>query len=105
MPDRALVEAVALELEPVEVEIDEQVALEEPRRLVRQPPSAEVGMDREAAEVRDPASAVRQGELHHPRLRPALGLRHLDDEEAELARFGGGGADLLEDGVRVTRPG
>src|SRR2546429_1523503 len=54
---RALVEAVDLELEPVEAEVEEQVALKELRRFIRQPAAAEVGVHRERAEVRNPAAA------------------------------------------------
>ena len=59
--DGALVEAVDLELEAVEAELAEQVALEEPRSLVGEPAAAEVGVDREPAEPRDPAALVRAG--------------------------------------------
>src|SRR5256884_1521678 len=61
---RALVETVDLELETVEAEVEEQVALEELRRFVRQPAAAEVGVHRERAEVRNPAAAVPEPESH-----------------------------------------
>ena len=44
---RALVEAVDLELEAVEAEVEDQVALEEPRRVVGEPAAPEVRVDRE----------------------------------------------------------
>src|ERR671929_803565 len=56
---RPLVEAVDLELEPVVVEVEEQVPVEHLRRLVRQAPPAEVRMQREPIQMRDPAPAVR----------------------------------------------
>ena len=59
--DGALVEGVDLELEPVEAELAEQVALEQPRRLVGEPAAAEVRVDREPAEPRDPVALVRAG--------------------------------------------
>ena len=55
----ALVEAVDLELEPVEAELEDQEALEEARGLVGDPAPAEPRVDREPAETRDPASFVR----------------------------------------------
>ena len=58
MPHRPLVEAVDLELEPVEAELLEEVALEEPGRFVRQLPAAEVGIDCEAAELGDAVRAA-----------------------------------------------
>src|SRR6185436_15931573 len=55
----ALVEAVDLELEPVEAALADQVVLQEPRCLVGEPAAAEVGVDRDAAQVRDAAARVR----------------------------------------------
>jgi hypothetical protein len=49
MANRALVEAVTGELEPVVAELQEQMPLQEARSVVRRMPAAEVGMDREAA--------------------------------------------------------
>src|SRR5438094_4255990 len=51
MPLSALVEAVDLELEPVEPEIDDQVALEQACRLDPDPPAAEPRIDGEPAKV------------------------------------------------------
>src|SRR2546428_2489620 len=53
-----LVEPVHLELEPVVAKIEDQVTLEEACGAVGEAPSAEVRMDGERAEVRDPAAAV-----------------------------------------------
>src|SRR6476619_5752959 len=58
MRDRPLVERVDLQLDPVETEIDEHVALERARRLVPDPPAATAGMDREAPDLRDPMTLV-----------------------------------------------
>ena len=54
-----LVEAVDLELEPVEAELVEEMSLEEPRGLVRDLPAAEVRVDGEATEVGDPVRPPR----------------------------------------------
>src|ERR671925_2098821 len=70
--NRPVVEAVALELEAVEAEIEQQVALEEPGRVVGEPAAAEVAVDRQPAEARNPASPVRERELHHPGARPTV---------------------------------
>src|SRR5439155_1207155 len=63
----ALVEAVDLELEPVEAELEDQVPLEELRRPVGQPPAAKVGMHRERAQVGYPAAPVCDLEAHQAR--------------------------------------
>jgi len=76
---RALVEAVHLQLEPVEAEIVDEVPLEEPRRLVRDPAPAEVRVHGEPAQVRDPAAQVRALEAHRSRAHAV----HLDQEDAE----------------------
>src|ERR671939_1924633 len=68
---RPLVEAVDLELQPVVVEVEEEVPVEHPRRLVGHPPPAEVRMHREPVEMRDPAAAVRHLERHAPGEPPA----------------------------------
>ena len=64
---RALVEAVDLELEAMEPQVGDQMALEESRRLVRDLAAAEVGVHGKTAEVGDPASLVHALELHRPR--------------------------------------
>src|ERR671929_1632750 len=61
---RPLVEAVDLELEPVVVEVEEEVPVEHPRRLVRHPSPTEVGMHGEPVEVGDPAAPIRHLEGH-----------------------------------------
>ena len=100
MPHRALVEAVDLELEAVEVELLHEVALEEARRLVGDVAAAEVRVDREAAEVRDAASPVRALEAH----RAGPFSVDLDDEDAECVRLRLRALDLRAHGVRVLRP-
>ena len=59
MLDRALVEAVDLELEPVVAEVVDEVALEDPGGLVGDPAAAVVGVDGQAAQARDPAAPAR----------------------------------------------
>src|SRR5436853_6959145 len=68
---RALVEAVDLELQPVVVEVEEEVPVEHPRRLVRQAPPAEVRVHREPEKMRDPAAVIRHLEGHAPGEPPA----------------------------------
>src|SRR5665213_2434547 len=60
--DRALVEAVDLQLDPVQVEVDEQMALELAHGLVADPAAAEARMDREPPRLRDPAALVDEAE-------------------------------------------
>src|SRR6266536_1052917 len=91
----SLVEAVDLELEPVVAQLEEEVALEEARRPVREPPATEVGVDRQRAEVRDPAAAVGEVEAHQPRTVPVAAVLDLDHEAAELLRLRLVGLDLL----------
>ena len=59
MADRPLVEAVDLQLEPVVAAFADQVVLEQAGGVVGEPAAAEVGMDRDPADVRDPAPDVR----------------------------------------------
>src|SRR5207302_9407855 len=66
VPKCTLVQAVDLELEPVEPELVEQMKLEQSRRLVGQPAAAEVRVDGKAAQARDPASLVLGGVAHDP---------------------------------------
>src|SRR6266516_1754190 len=65
--ERALVEGVDLELEPVQAEVDEQVPLELPGGVVRDSATAEVRVDGEPAQARDPRPGVRQLEAHRAR--------------------------------------
>ena len=64
MPNGTLVEAVALELQPVEAEVVEQVTLQLPRRFVGDPTAAEIRMRRKTAKIRDLAALVRDVESH-----------------------------------------
>ncbi len=100
MPERPLVEAVDLELHPMEAEVVDQVALEETRRLVRRSSSAKVGMDGEAAEIGNSAALVGAFEVHRP-CAPAV---HLDDEDAERIGLGLGALHLTADRLRIFRP-
>src|SRR5438270_2642099 len=81
---RPLVEAVDLELQAVVVEVEEEVPVEHPRRLVRQTPPPEVRVHREPVEVRDPAAAVRHLERHAPGELPAC-PRPLGDLDHEAS--------------------
>ena len=100
VPNGALVEAVDLELQSMEAELEEQVALEEPRRLVREPLPPELRVDREPAELSDATAAVRGLELHRPR---GLAVR-LDHEQPVVGRLSLRALDLREDGVVIHRP-
>src|ERR687884_1680624 len=77
---RPLVEAVDLELQPVVVEVEEEVPVEHARGLVRNPPAAEVRVHRKPAQVRDPAPTVLHLELHGPGALPARPVVDLDHE-------------------------
>src|SRR5437764_2901871 len=95
---RALVEAVDLELQPVVAEVEE-VALEEPRRLVGKAPAAEARVHRERPEVRDPAALV--GDLQaHQACRFSI---QLDHEAAELLRLSLRALDLFQQTRAVAR--
>ena len=82
MLDGALVEPVDLELEPVEVEVEQQMALKETGGVVGQAAAPEVGVHREAAEIRDPAAPVLKVEAHHAGAAPLAVLLDLDHEPA-----------------------
>src|SRR6267378_5126132 len=58
MCERTLVEAVDLQLDAVEVEVDEQVALECACALDADPAAAEVGMDGEATRLCDAVALI-----------------------------------------------
>jgi len=64
VPNGAIVEAVALELKSVEAEVVQEVALELPRSLVRNPVTAEVRVSRQAPEIRDLTALIRNVESH-----------------------------------------
>src|ERR687885_973961 len=72
MAHRPLVEAVDLELQPVVVEVEEEVPVEHARRLVGHPTAAVIRMHGEPVEVRDPAAAVRHLERHAAGEPPAV---------------------------------
>ena len=90
MPDRTLVEAVALELEPVIAEFDQQVPLQLPRRLVGDAAAAKVRMHGEPAEIGDAMQVASLLEPHHT---GALAV-HLDDQTAVPLRLAFGTLDL-----------
>ena len=91
----ALVEAVDLELDPVEAALADQVVLQEACGVVGEPAAAEVGMDRDAADVRDPAADVRPLPEH----RAGAVAVQLDDEQAALL---GIALELLGDPVPLV---
>ena len=88
----ALVEAVDLELEPVEAAFADQVVLQKACGVVGESAAAEVGMDGEAAQLRDAAALVRDGEAHDA----CASAVELDDEASEVLRLALGALDLLE---------
>src|SRR5205814_2232164 len=95
--DRAFVEAVALELDPVVAELAEEKLDEQARRRVGEAPAAKARMDGEPLEPRDPAALVRDGEAEHPSRRPPVPLGHLQNESAEDACLLSRARDLGED--------
>ena len=98
VPLRALVEAVDLQLDPMEAELADQVVLQQAGGVVGEPAAAEAGMHGEPAHVRDPAAAVAELPAHR-----AGGLAvELDDEETAALRLLG---DLLGDPVPVVGAG
>ena len=99
---RALVEAVDLELEPVVSELEQEL-LELARRPVRDAPAAKGRVDREAAEIRDPAAPVGDLEAHHAGRAPFAVVEHLDHEAAVLLRLGLRALDLGEQLVAAAR--
>ena len=84
----------------MEAELVEEMALEEPRRLVRDLPAAEVGMDRQPAEVGDavPPAAAREAHRAGP-----LAV-DLDHEHAEHVRLGHVALDVVRQRFAVVRP-
>jgi hypothetical protein len=86
----------------VETELEEQVALEQLRRFVRESTPAKVRMDGEIAEVRDPRAAV--GELEAQRAGAApFTVLDLDDEASELVRLRLGALDFSKQSVALAR--
>ncbi len=94
MLDRPLVEPVDLELQPVVVQVDEQVALKNVRRLVGEVAAAKVRVHRQSAEVRDAAAAVRDVVTEDPRAPPVAVLLDLDHEPPGLPGLRHGLLDL-----------
>src|SRR5919197_1009630 len=80
------------------------MTLEETRRPVGQPPAAKVGMNRERAEVRDPAAPVRDLESHHPGAAPLAATVDLDEKAAKLLRLRLRALDLGQEPLAVARP-
>ena len=80
MADGTLVEAVALELEPVEAELEDEMAREDARGRVGEAASAKRRVDHEAVEMSDAAAPVRDRERHRARPLPV----HLDHEAAVM---------------------
>ena len=98
MRERALVEAVDLQLDAMEAEIDEQMPLEEPRRVDADATSAKARVDREAAGLDDSVALVDAVECdaagglsvdldHEPAERVGLALGALDLGDDVLARL------------------
>ena len=87
---RALVEAVDLELQAVEAEVEDQVALEEPRGLVGHAAAAEVGCT-----ASEPRFAIRLRRLATSKpISPAGCAVDLDHEATVLLRLGLRALDL-----------
>src|SRR5262249_17529210 len=101
---RPLVEAVDLELETVEAQVEKQVTLKQLRRIVGDSVPPKVRMDREIAEVRDAGTLVGELEAHPARTNPAAVPLDLDHEPSELLRLGLRAIDLREQPVAVSRP-
>ena len=99
MSDRAVVEPVAGELETVVAELEDQVPLEHPCRLVGDAATAESGMHGEPADVGDSVRLTQLVERHHP---GALAV-DLDDHPAGLLRLAQRTLDLGSDRRRVAR--
>ena len=97
---RPLVESIDLELETVETKVVEEMALEETCPLVGHPPTAEVRMDGEPAQVGDPVPTAAAREAHRPR-QVAVDLDH---EQAVDVRLGLVPLDVGRQRVTVVRP-
>src|SRR5690349_2145547 len=82
-----VVEPVALQLEAVEAEVVQEVALKLARSLVGDALPAKVRVGGEAAEVRDPAAPVRDVERHRACALPPSAVRHVDHEPPGLERL------------------
>ena len=84
----------------MEPELEDQVPLEQARRVVGEPAAAEVGVDRERAEVRDPVALARELVPHGARALPV----DADDEPAEPLRLRPRPLDLRGDVLARSRP-
>jgi len=87
----------------VEAELEE-LALEQLRGFVGQPPPAEVGMDGEIAQVGDPRAPVGELETHRAGRTPSSVLLDLGDEPPELLRLARRPLDLLQHALAVAGP-
>src|SRR5262249_13581496 len=88
--DRALVEAIDLQLEAMKAELDQQAMLEQPGRSVRDPPAARGRVHRQPFQARDLRSRV-----HGLESEPTGALAvDFDHETTELARLRHGAFDL-----------
>jgi hypothetical protein len=90
-------------LDAVEVEVEDQVALEEPRGVVGEAAPAEGRMHGEPLQLRDPAPPVDAFETERAGLAPAVVLEHLDDEAPEGIRLTLLPLELGEDALLVER--
>ena len=95
---RALVESVDLELEPVKAALPDQAVLQQPRGVVGEPAAAEVGINRDPADVRDPAADVRPLPEHR------AGTLSVELDHKELALLGIA-PELLGNAVPVVAAG
>src|SRR5581483_4402803 len=100
---RPLVEAVALELEPVVAEDVEELPLEEPSGLVGQPAAAEIRVDRQPLALRDARVTAGDMEAERPCAAPRPVLLDLDHEASEVPRLGVRALDRGENGVAIAR--
>src|ERR687888_2456161 len=97
--DRPLVEAVDLQLDAMEAELEQEMTLEEPRRRLAEAAAAEARRHGEAAGLGDPAPLVHAVEADHPR---TLAV-HVDDEPPERVRLALRALDLGEHVVARLR--
>ena len=99
VPQRALVEAVDLELDAVVVEVEDKMADEQPGGRVGEAAPAERGVEHDPVEVGDAAAAI--GDLE--RQDSGAPVVHLDDEAAVVAGLQLRAAHLLEQLVGLAR--
>src|SRR5262249_1892189 len=121
--DCALVERVDLQLDPVEPELDEHVALEHARRLITGPAAAEARVDRKAPDLGDAVPLAHESEAdcacalavdldHESPVGIRLPIRPLDLRDHLLALLDGPpeerprvlAAHQLEEEVRIVGP-